>query len=338
MIAIHHTKDSFSDKWIEYCDTNNIGYKIVDCYSTNIMQELTECSALMWHWNHNDYKAQLFARQFIVSVEKKGLKVFPDTNTAWHFDDKLGQKYLFEAVNAPLIKSYIFYDLKTSLDWINKTSFPKVFKLRGGAGASNVSLLNSKKEAIKCAKKAFGKGFSSSRFAAIKERLWHFKRDKNFKSFINISKGIGRILFPNKIKTSLQIEKNYFYIQDFIANNDSDIRIITIGKRAFAIKRMVRDGDFRASGSGNIIYNPNEIPKQCIKIAFDISKKLKLQSAAYDFVFLDNKPLIVEVSYAFSQTGYLDCPGYWDDKLNWVAGSFSPEYFMIKDLMEFISE
>ena len=273
MLAIHHRDNSFSVKWIEYCKTNDIKYKLVDCYSTNIIADLKGCHALMWHWYHNNYKAQLFARQLIISVEKMGLKVFPNTNTVWHFDDKLGQKYLFEALDAPLIKSYLFYDLKTSLSWIKKTQFPKVFKLRSGAGSSNVKLLKSKSEAIKYAKKAFSKGFTSGRFEALRERIWHFQRDKDIKSFINISRGIVRILFPNKVKNNLQIEKNYFYIQDFIPNNDSDIRIIVIGNRAFAIKRMVRDGDFRASGSGNIIYNPEEIPKECIKIAFKIFLK-----------------------------------------------------------------
>ncbi len=332
MIAIHHTKGSFSDKWLEYCEINNIKYKIVDCYSTNIMQELKECSTLMWNWNHNDYRAQLFARQFLLSVEKMGLKVFPNTHTCWHFDDKLSQKYLFEAINAPLIKSYAFYDLGTALAWINEASFPKVFKLRGGAGASNVSLLNTKQEAIKQAKRAFTKGFTPSRFSAIKERLWHFKRDKNLKSFINISRGLGRIIFPNKILVNLQIEKNYFYVQDFIPNNDSDIRIIVIGKRMFGIKRMVRNGDFRASGSGNIVYEPSNIPSECVKIALETSEKLQTQSAAYDFVFLDGKPLIVEISYAFSATVYLNCPGYWNENLNWVEGSFTPEFFMVEDI------
>ncbi|MEA2017429.1 MAG: hypothetical protein U9N59_03180 [Campylobacterota bacterium] len=334
MIAIHHREDSFSDKWIEYCQVNNIKFKLVNCFSTDIMKEIKKCSVLLWHWHHNDYKAQLFARQFLISVEKMGLKVFPDTNTAWHFDDKVGQKYLFEAIDAPLIKSYVFYDLDTTLTWINETSFPKVFKLRGGAGASNVSLLRTKSDAIRQAKRAFGKGFTPSRFEALRERLWHFKRDKDLKSFLNLSRGIGRVFFPNKIKTSLQIEKNYFYAQDFIPNNDSDIRIIVIGKRAFAIKRMVRDGDFRASGSGNIVYEPSQIPKECLSIAFDVSKKLQIQSAAYDFVFLDDKPLIVEISYAFSQAGYLDCPGYWDEKLNWIEGSFTSEFFMIEDLIK----
>ena len=333
MIAIHHRKGSFSDRWIEYCNQNNIQYKIVDCYSTNIIHDLKDCTHLMWAWHHNDYKAQLFARQFIISIEYLGIKVFPNIHTCWHFDDKVGQKYLFESIKAPFIKSYVFYDLESSLEFINQVEFPKVFKLRGGAGSENVKLLSTKKEAIKYAKKAFSTGFTTNRFSALKNRLWQFKRDKSLKSFLNIGRGVIRVFIKNEIHTKLPIEKNYFYLQDFIPDNDSDIRVIVIGKRAFAIKRMTRDGDFRASGSGKIVYDKHEIPLECIKVAFETSKKLKTQSAAYDFVFLDDKALIIEISYAFSQEGYLKCPGYWDENLNWIEGGFIPEYFMIEDLL-----
>jgi glutathione synthase/RimK-type ligase-like ATP-grasp enzyme len=121
--------------------------------------------------------------------------------------------------------------------------------------------------------------------------------------------------------------------QDFIPQNNHDIRIIIIDNKAFAIKRMVRDGDFRASGSGKIIYNKDEIPIECIKIAFETSKKIKSQSAAYDFVFLDGKALIIEISYSFAKEVYLDCEGYWDTKLNWYNERIFPEYFMIKNLI-----
>ena len=99
---------------------------------------------------------------------------------------------------------------------------------------------------------------------------------------------------------------------------------------------MVRVGDFRASGSGNIIYDPKKIPKECIQIAFNTSKKLQLQSAAYDFVFLKEAPKIVEVSYGFSQSAYLSCPGYWDESLNWFDDKVTPEFFIIADLLETI--
>ena len=129
-------------------------------------------------------------------------------------------------------------------------------------------------------------------------------------------------------------EKGYVYFQDFIPNNDSDIRVITVGDKAFAIKRMTRDGDFRASGSGKILYNKESIDERCVKIALDASKVMQTQCTAYDFVFDENgTPLIIEISYAFLMTAYDECEGYWDNNMNWHAESFNPEYWMIENLI-----
>jgi hypothetical protein len=103
-IAIHHTPGSFSDRWLNNCLEKKIVYKLVNCYDFNIVDQLSDCDGLMWHWDQNDYKAALFARQLTLSLEKKGMKVFPNVNTCWHFDDKLGQKYLLESIDAPLVK------------------------------------------------------------------------------------------------------------------------------------------------------------------------------------------------------------------------------------------
>lgn len=334
MIAIHHQKGFFSEKWIEYCELYKINYKLIDCYANDIIEQVQDCHIIMWHWHHTFTRDALFALQLIKTFEMMGKKVFPDTNTCWHYDDKIAQKYLFESVRAPFINTYVFYDKKTALDWINHTSFPKVFKLRGGAGAKNVSLSETKHDALRKINTAFSGGFSSrNRFTSLRERLWYFKRDKTLKSFLSISKGLGRIFFLSESDKNATIEKNYVYFQDFIPYNDHDIRVIVIGKRAFAIKRMVRDGDFRASGSGKIIFDPIEIPMECVRIAFDTTEKIKAQSAAYDFVFLDGNPVIVEVSYAFAHEAYWKCPGYWDEKLNWIDGTFYPEYFMIEDML-----
>ena len=143
-IAIHKRKDSISDRldiWIEYCQSNNIPYKIVDCYQNDILAQLSDCDGLMWHWDLNDYKAALFSKQLTLSLEKKGLKVFPSGSTAWHYDDKVGQKYLLESINAPLVPTHIFYSKSDALDWIKSARFPLVFKLRGGAASINVKLV-----------------------------------------------------------------------------------------------------------------------------------------------------------------------------------------------------
>lgn len=334
MIAIHPRENSFSDKWIEYCESNKIKYKLVNCYASNIIQEIKNCKILMWHWHHSDHKAILFARQLTYSLELMGMKVFPDINTSWHFDDKVGQKYLFEAIEAPFVNSYVFYDRLEALNWSKTIEYPKIFKLRRGAGADSVKMVKNKYHAKKLIDKAFSNGFKSKdRMNFLKERIWYFKRDRNIESFLNISKGLGRLFIPTSVEKNIPKEKNYIYFQDFIPNNDSDIRVIVIGKRAFGIKRMVRDGDFRASGSGNIVYDPDAIPLECIDIAFEVTKSMNSQTASYDFIFLNDKPLLIEASYGFSRKGYLPCPGYWDDSLIWHKGSFHPEYFMIEDIL-----
>ena len=121
-----------------------------------------------------------------------------------------------------------------------------------GAGSTNVKLVHSKSETIKLINKSFDKGHSPlDRNSLFKDRIWHFKRDKNLKSIFGLFKGLVRLFVPTKFERLSDREKGYIYFQDFIPNNKYDIRIIIIGKKAFAIKRNIRKDDFRASGSGN---------------------------------------------------------------------------------------
>jgi len=328
-IAIHHNPESFSDRWIEYCEENNIPYKIVNAYDTDIIQQVDDCTAFMWHHTQCDYRDKLFAKQLIYSLEAKGLKVFPDFHTTWHFDDKVGQKYLLEAIGAPFVPSYVFYDKKEAMEWVNLTTFPKVFKLRGGAGSANVQLVPAKKDAIRLVNRAFGKGFSQfNRRGNLKERIRKYKEGKD--TLWGVCKGIGRLIIPTELAKMVSPEKGYVYFQDFIPNNKYDIRIIIVADKAFAIKRLTRKNDFRASGSGNIIYKKQEIDARCVQIAFNINKKIKAQSIAFDFVFdASNNPLIVEISYGFVVKIYDPCEGFWDKDLNWHEGAFNPYGWMV---------
>ena len=338
-IAIHAKKGSFSDRWIQYCESNDIAYKLVDCYSSDIIEKLHSCDALLWHWHHADPKAILFARQLICSIEAMGKKVFPDSKTCWHFDDKVGQKYLLEAINAPLVPSYVFYDKKEALEWVAKIEFPKVFKLRGGAGSANVKLVNSKRYAQKLIKKAFGKGFGQfNRLGYLKERWREFCIGQD--SIWGVLKGFARLAVPTEFAKIAGNEKGYVYFQKFIPNNAYDTRVIVIGDKIFAVRRYCRENDFRASGSGIKGYDPSLFDKRCLEIAWDVSSKLGLQCCSYDFVFDEyNSPLIVEISYGFI-TGpfYDDCPGYWDRAMEWHHGKFKPQFWIMENILRSIVE
>jgi hypothetical protein len=332
MIAIHNNKstDLFHFRWIEYCDKNDIAYKLVNCYDNDIIQQLEGCSGLMWHYHQANPTDIVMAKSLLFSLEQSGKKVFPDFNTAWHFDDKVAQKYLLEALKTDLVPTWVFYDKKTAYDWIEKTSFPKVFKLKGGAGSQNVQLAKTKQEAKSLANKAFGRGFPAyDGWGSIKERYRKWRLGKT--SFFDVSKGFVRLLNPPRYAKVMGNEMNYLYFQEFIPNNDSDTRIIVIDGKAFALKRMVRKDDFRASGSGNFRYEREVFDERCVKISFDNTKKLKAQCVAYDYVFdQENNPKLIEISYGFANRVYDPCTGYWDEKLNWHEGAFNPYGWMVE--------
>lgn len=329
-IGIHESKGSFSKRWIAYCERLSIQYKIVDCYASDIVQQLSDCDALMWHFHQENYRDTLFAKQLIASVEAMGKKAFPDIRTCWHFDDKVGQKYLLEAINAPLVPTYIFYDSRDAYNWIKQAEFPKVFKLKVGAGSTNVRLVKSEKEARRLVKIAFSNGFPVfDRWNNLRERYRKVKEGKD--DFMGILKGIGRFFFLSQDSKMGHPQKGYLYFQDFIEGNDSDTRIIVIGDKAFAMKRLVRKGDFRASGSGNFKYEKEEFDERCIKIAFETTEKIKAQCVAYDFVFdQSGNPLILEISYGFKIKVYDPCTGYWDKDMNWYPGNFIPQEWMVE--------
>jgi len=338
-IAIHHNVHSASERWIEYCEQNKIPFKLVDCTDSDIISQLKDCDGLMWHWGQGDYRHQLFARQLTYSLENVGIKVFPNSATCWHFDDKVGQKYLFESLNISLINSYVFYTKKEALKWLNSTTYPKVFKLRGGAGSTNVSLARNKRQGIKRVNTAFGKGFPAfSKLNVIKEKARKFNVKKDFKSILGLTKSIVRLIMPARKRSLLAREKGYVYFQDFIPYKEFDIRLIVIGNRCFGTRRFVRKNDFRASGSGSVDNSPEKINLEIVRKAFEIARLLKTQVIAFDFLEDEGKIKVVEISYGFPVLPSDGIPGYWDNELKWHDGLFKSQYWMIENFLKEIHE
>jgi glutathione synthase/RimK-type ligase-like ATP-grasp enzyme len=334
-IGIHYTKGSFSDHWVVYCKANGIPFKLVNCYRSDIIDQLSDCDVLMWHHSQTNPKDILFAKQLLFSLMHAGKKVFPDFLTNWHFDDKVGQKYLLEALGAPLVPTWVFYEKDTAIKWIEKIEFPLVFKLRSGAGSSNVRLVQSKSQAIHLINKAFKSGFSQyNSFGEFKDKVVKFRHGKLPLKDVVI-RFVLQFITP-KYSLVAGNEKGYIYFQKFIPFNDHDIRVIVIGDKAFAIKRLVRRNDFRASGSGDILYAKEHFNEEVIILSFELAEKLKMQCVAFDYVFQNEKPLLLEISYGFVPEGYKDCIGYWDKSMTWNNGIFNPYGWMIENLVDTI--
>lgn len=332
-IAIHHSPESHSGEWIKYCEEKKINFKIVNCYHDDIIAQVEDCDALMWHHNQVFPTDFLIAKQILYSLQMKGLIVYPDFRTGWHFDDKLGQKYLFEALALPHVKYHAFYSASSAKEWLKGTKFPIVHKLRGGAGSKNVQLLKSQEEALKVVKKAFGKGIRQyNAIEAVKDQFRMLKLGKA--DIKDIAKAVAHIVVPIKLENARGREKGYVLLQQFVPNLTSDIRVQVIGNKCYAMTRIVRDNDFRASGSGEIDFDGSIISKELIKMSFELSDKIQAQTIAFDFVLDNGDYKLIEVSYAWGiAEGELQ-PGYWDKDLNWHPGTINPFGWMVEDVAE----
>ncbi len=338
-IAIHHRQGSFSDRWIEYCEQKGMHYEVVNCYANDITDRLKEFDVLLWNWHQSNYRDVRAAPPVIRAAERMGLTIFPSTDTCETFDNKLAQKYQLESIGAPLVATYVFYNEDTAVRWLDHATFPKVFKLSRGAGAMNVRLIKNAREGKAFVKKAFSRGFpntsTSLQFRDTLGKLSSGKTRGNCDWSGKIKRlptTLLRVLSTNQM---MGREIGYVYFQDFIPNLKYDTRVVIIGNRGFAFQREVRPNDWRASGSGRAITNPDKIDLDFVRVGFDISERLNLQCAAYDFVKGDSgASYLIEVSYTFpANTTVKDCPGHWDKKMDWYEGKMWPQDAILEDLL-----
>lgn len=334
MIGIHDSSGSFSDRWIDVCTAKAIPFVRLNCNSTDIVQQCSGVRAVLWHWTLSSVAEQLTARQVIAALEKSGVLVFPSVATCWHYDDKVAQKFLLESIGAPSIPTWVFTNQDEANEWVACAAWPKVFKLRCGAGSSNVWLVRSRRQAEAMCRRAFGRGFAAHQgyFSDLGTRVRKTKqRGDMWQKLRRAPRSIFSLL---QLQRGLPRQKGYAYFQEFLPGNAFDTRITVVGDRAFAFLRRNRPGDFRASGSGQIVYDPVQVDKRCVEIAFQVADRLGTQSLAFDFLFDANQePKIGEISYCYVASAVQACGGHWDRRLTWHEGQVWPQDAILEDVL-----
>jgi hypothetical protein len=334
MIGIHDSPGGYSDRWLETCRQQGIPFKRVDCLASDIIQQCAGLNAVLWHWTLVNLREPLVARQVLTALQLRGLQVFPSPATCWHYDDKVGQKFLLESIDAPLIPTWVFTDPAQAERWIASTSWPKVFKLRCGAGSDNVRLVRSAGEARALCRRAFGSGFPATPgyLFDASNRLRHTTDWRDFAGKLRrVPQSIANTL---RFRRFAPRQHGYLLFQEFLPGNDFDTRVTIIGRRAFGARRYNRPNDFRASGSGQASFDPDKVDRRCVQIAFDVAQRLNSQSLAIDFLMDTNRePRICEISYCSVSSPVYDCTGYWDRDLNWFPGHFWPQDCILADVL-----
>lgn len=310
--------DASSPIWSRLLEEAGHEVREVNVYRYDILNQLKGCHGFMWRHAHLPQMRQVAKRLLPVIEYELGLSIYPNQSTCWHYDDKIAQSYLFEAAGIPAPITWVWFERNAALSWARDATYPLVLKLWAGAGSVNVKLLHCFEEAALWIERLFGRGVSSleDRQLSILEKI------KN-----------GFRAFAGKQECPWELHKGYTLFQEFLMGNEFDTRVTVIGNHAFGFRRFNREGDFRASGSGKIDCDPSGVDARFIRLAFDVAKKLSLQSCAIDGLWRGKEPVVGEISYTYASWAVQACPGHWDSELNWHSGPMRPEEAQIKDFL-----
>ena len=330
--------DASAPRWAKAIEAAGHEVRWVDVYQPDILRQLDGCSALMWRFAHVTDMRQI-ARRLLPVVERDlGLAVYPDQQTSWHYDDKIIQSYLFEAHGIPAPRTWVWYDRDRAMEWCKREAeFPIVAKLWAGAGSVNVKLIRSADEAQAYVARMFDRGT----YAAESESAHGFRT--RLKRWLKIGRARLR---PGAVidlpEPYWDTHYRYSLFQQWLPGNEFDTRITVIGDRAFGFRRFNRPGDFRASGSGSIDWDPQKVDPQFVRLGFKISRLLGTQSCAMDGLYRDGEPVACEISYTYSSKAVHQCPGHWrligDDyesgEIEWCEGQMQPESAQVQRFLQ----
>lgn len=322
--------DSSSPIWTRCLRAERFDVREVNVFRADILEQVAGCAGFMWRFGHLTDHQQIARRLLPVLERDLGMVVYPDQRTAWHYDDKIAQAFLLEALHIPMPRTWVWFDQEAARQWASTADYPLVLKLARGAGSTNVRLIGCQKEANLWIDRLFGSGLhdlDESWIPPLKLGPRRIKRIFDLLLFGALPRS------PGSHGLYRDHHKNYVLFQEFVAGNDFDTRVTVIGKRAFAFRRYNRPGDFRASGSGRLDHNPTKIDEDCIQLAFEVQRALGSQSVAIDFLRRDLNPVVAEVSYTYASWGVHNCPGHWDAELRWHEGSMWPEEAQIEDFI-----
>jgi hypothetical protein len=167
-----------------------------------------------------------------------------------------------------------------------KLKYPLVLKSAFGATGKTVTLISSKKEALK----------KTKRFSSSKSLFY------DFRDFVRNLRHKGYVMESRYRKK--------FIVQNFIAGMDRDYKILVFGNKFYVLERKVKKNDFRASGSGLIGYT-KKLPDGLLDYAKQFFEYQDLPFFAMDVAFNGSGFTLIEFQALYFGSHTLDTAPYY---------------------------
>jgi glutathione synthase/RimK-type ligase-like ATP-grasp enzyme len=299
--------------------------RLVDLSGHDWAQCARGFDALVWNPQFmGAVSASLFKEKIYFLEHVAGLRIMPNYASVWHFESKVAQSYLLEALDIPRPRTVVSFEYEDARAAAKGLGIPLVAKRSHGASSENVVLLRTQAEVDRYLERAFA------------QQIWDARKRKSGSPLRAAASGPLSAWFGEKVRRATLGEErhDYAYFQEFVPGNDSDLRINVIGRRVDGCRRKNRPNDFRASGSGEYI-RCYDLPADAVALCMETRERIGADSLAIDLLYRDGEPLIVEMSFAESVSSH---PVHWvkesDGSYTRVDGEVSDQVLWAKHILD----
>ena len=284
--------------WVNACNkfSDKVEYRIINIISSDWLDKISgfnpELCLLKPSAKTSLYR-NLYQERIDIIVHELGLNVYPSFNELRIYENKRFFSYWAKANNVPHPETWVFYDKKEVIEFLDKAQLPLVGKTNIGASGDGIKIFTSRIECLHYIQKAFGRGLSCktgpklSRGNVLNRILEKIKRPAQLS---------GRLKKYKDIASDKQ--KGFVILQEYI-RHEYEWRAVRIGDSFFAHKKLLHRG--KASGSLKKGYeNP---PLELLDFIRDFTDQHNFYSVAIDlFESGIGDYLINEVQCIFGQS------------------------------------
>ncbi len=304
-----------------------LSFEVVDLDHSDWIDQVASAQAVIWNPHFmGPQSAGLFKERVYFLETVLGKRVMPSFSTIWHFESKAAQSYLLDHLDVPRPRTLVTFDRAEALEKSAELGLPVVAKRSWGAGSSNVSLLKTRKDVETYIDRE------------LVQQAWDESRSAHGSTRRAALASATEPWFGAKVRQAVLGGEwaNLVYLQEFIPGNESDLRITVISGHAMTFWRHNRAHDFRASGSGLVDYD-KDAPESALRLCLGISERTGADSMAYDILFRDGEPVVVEMSYGFVVEFVHDVQGNWTmgprGELTYNEGKVWPQALWVERLI-----
>jgi hypothetical protein len=259
------------------CDTLRVEYQIYDIKNPDLYKEIFsgELAGLFIIPVFENYVIRnIFHETVHLLVSESKIPIYPSVRELDLYESKRTLTNFLKINNIPHPSTSIFYDCETAMKFIEKMSYPAVFKTNIGASASGVEIVRNNKQAIRLANQIFNKYYLRKMETDIRNSEW-----------------------------------GYMLIQEYI-KEVNEHRIIKIGESWFGHQKWKRDNQEFLSGSGVTKWR---VPsRKILDFCNDIAVRHGFTTMSFDvFENIDGELMINELQTWFGS--YNPSQMYTDD-------------------------